>query len=137
MSVPFNFVELFSLAQWLFDTKSEPSSQCVLRTIINRAYYSAFISARNFTGVSSEAKDGHKVVIAALESRDKIYEANKLKSLKIKRILADYKTTTSFTDREVQICLEDSRIILHAANCAPLSTRPYSQDFLDSSKFCM
>lgn len=137
MSSQFDFVEFFSLAQWLNDTKPDHPSQCILRTIINRAYYSALISARDFTGASSTGQSGHTTVIDALRSRGKSYEANKLNSLKLQRVKADYKSTTSFTVRDIQICLQDSRIVLYAANCAPTSTKPYSQDFLDRSKFCI
>lgn len=136
MSPRFDFVEFFSLAQWLYDTKPEPPSQCILRTIVNRAYYSALISARDFTGTSSGGAGGHNNVIRALRENGKIREANKLNSLKLKRVDADYKTTTTFTVREIQICLEDTRLVLFAASCAPTSLRPYSKDFLDQSKFC-
>jgi hypothetical protein len=137
MSPRFDFVEFFSLAQWLYDTKPEPPSQCILRTIVNRAYYSALISVRDYTGANSEGLSGHSNVIQALRANGKGREANKLNSLKLKRVDADYKSATFFTARDIQICLQDSRLVLYAASCAPTSAKPYSQDFLDRSKFCV
>jgi len=136
MVAPFSFSEYFFLAEWLLDTSPKTPHQSVLRTIISRAYYSALISAREFTGVDSKAKDGHRLVIEALRKTGQAEAANKPASLKLRRNNADYNLASSFTSRDASICLLDSREVLYAAKTSIPRAKTYSQDYLDSSKFC-
>lgn len=130
----FTPADFFALATWLYDTKPDQVSPCLVRTIISRAYYAALISARDYTKSSTIGKGGHKTVIAALRQHDP-YAASKLDSLRLKRTQADYKTDSGLTTRDAQISLQASREVLYASNCVQTPGKPYTADFLDCSLF--
>lgn len=134
----FNPAEWYSLASWLFDTTPALSSQCLRRTIIGRAYYAALICARDATGSSTTGQDGHRNVVNALR-RSKSTAADKLDSLRLLRHKADYSLNEDITSREVEIGLKSSRTVLSELGLLPKSVallnKPYSYDYLDSSKF--
>jgi len=132
--MPFDHVDFFCFAQWLCDTKPDPPSKTLLRTIVNRAYYAALISASKHTGTPTTGLSGHENVIDALHNINSA-AANKLRALKKKRVEADYKESPEISQREAEISLQDSRIVLAALNKAPISLRPYTNDFLDHSRF--
>ena len=128
----FNPVNFFSFATWLEHTKPDQPSQVLIRTIINRAYYAALISARNFT--NTDTRQGHGRVIKALKDHD-TSAGNKLHSLRELRQRADYHEGQPLTEREALRSLLESRHILFVLGVAPTSTRPYDADFLSSIKF--
>lgn len=135
----FNPAEWYSLASWLFDTAPASSSECLRRTIIGRAYYAALICARDATGSSTLGKDGHRNVVNALWSCNNNTAAEKLDSLRLKRHKADYTTDQDISPREVEIFLKDSRTVLRELGMLPPDipphNKPYSRDYLESSKF--
>jgi len=65
--------------------------------------------------------------------------AEKLDSLRLKRHKADYSTDKDISPREVEIFLKDSRTVLRELGMLPPDipphNKPYSADYLDSSKF--
>ena len=134
----FNPEEWYSLAIWLFDTKPALSSECLRRTIIGRAYYAAFICARDATSSNAFGQGGHKNVVNALRGSNSI-AAGKLDSLRLTRQKADYSTDKNITSRDVEICLKDSQTVLSALGVLPQDipphNKPYANDYLDSSKF--
>jgi len=135
---PFNPAEWYSIALWLFDTKPALSSECLRRTIIGRAYYAALICARDATGSSTFGPEGHKNVVNALR-KSNITAAGKLDSLRLKRHKADYSTDEGISSKEVEICLKDSCTVLRELGVLPHDipphNKPYSDNYLDSSKF--
>lgn len=134
----FNSADWYSLAKWFFDTKPALSSQCLRRTIIGRAYYAAFICARDATGSKAVGQGGHENVVRALSAKNS-NAANKLNSLRVKRQSADYVLDKDISVRDVEVSLLDSRTVLIALGKMPLDVpphnQPYSQDYLDGSKF--
>lgn len=134
----FNPAEWYSLARWLFDTKPTLSSQCLRRTIVGRAYYAALICARDITGSKTVGQGGHENVVNALRSRNST-AAGKLNSLRLLRQTADYFPEKDISSREVEICLNDSRTVLRELGMLPQDNpphnKPYSENYLDSSKF--
>ena len=134
----FNPAEWYSLARWLFDTKPALSSECLRRTIIGRAYYAALICARDATGSSTLGREGHRNVVNALRKSNNT-AAVKLDSLRLTRHKADYSPDKDISSREVEICLKDTRTVLHELGVLPQDipphNKPYSEDYLDSSKF--
>ena len=128
-------VDIFIFACWLNDTKPAHPSEILIRSIINRAYYAALISARDYIDADTRGSGGHVQVVRALRHHDR-FAGNKLDSLRLKRRLADYEPERSFTPRDAEISLQDSRAVLFAVGCAPpVSPKPYTSNFLDSSKF--
>lgn len=134
----FNPAEWYSLARWLFDTKPEQSSQCLRRTIVGRAYYAALICARDITGSKTVGQGGHENVVNSLRSHNSL-AAGKLNSLRLLRQTADYFPGRDISSREVEICLNDSRIVLRELGMLPPDisphNKPYPDDYLDGSKF--
>lgn len=128
----FDPVNFFSFATWLEQTKPGQPSQVLIRTIINRAYYAALISARNFT--NTDTRGGHGRVIRALRKHD-TSAGSKLDSLRVLRQKADYQEGQTLTEREALRSLVESRQILFVLGVAPVSVRPYEADFLSSVKF--
>lgn len=112
-----------------------PASSCLIRTIINRAYYAALISARDFTASSTRGEGGHKNIVQALKDRKGPYIANKLESMRINRMLVDYEMTSALTERHAQAALSASREVLFEVGCAPLSAKPYTENYLNSTCF--
>jgi hypothetical protein len=64
-----------------------------IRTAVGRAYYTAFLIARDKLGVVVQ-KDVHTEVIRALRGRNRAW-ADKLDSLRRLRLAADYELTAS------------------------------------------
>jgi len=130
----FDHVDFFCFAQWLCDTKPAAPSKTLLRTIVSRAYYAALVSVSKYTGTPSSGRDSHEKIIASLNGIDST-AANKLRVLRRNRVNADYKDSPEITQREAEISLSDSRYVLNAVKRAPLYSPPYSNDFLDHSRF--
>lgn len=135
---PFNPAEWYSFARWLSDTKPALSSQCLRRTIVGRAYYAALICARDITGSKTVGQGGHENVVSALMNRNST-AAGKLNSLRLLRQAADYFPGKDISPREVEICLKDTCTVLRELGVLPQDipphNKPYSEDYLDSSKF--
>jgi len=135
---PFNPAEWYSLASWLYDTSLISSAQCIRRTIISRAYYAALICARDATNSSTSGQDGHVSVVRALSSKSS-FAGNKLNSLRLKRHIADYRPDEEITPLDVSNSLINARAVLTELGLTPQNVyphnKPYSQDYLDSSKF--
>ena len=134
LPVLFNPADFYSLATWLLDTCPAHPSPCLVRTIINRAYFAALICARDFTGSNTTGEKGHVNVVNALKNCNKV-AANKLNSLRLKRRRADYETGGCFDRRDAQLALDESLVVLIAANGPEFPAKPYSYDFLDPSRF--
>lgn len=135
MSAAFDFAELFTIASWLFDTRKKPASQCLLRTIANRTYYSGLILASQHTGEPTNG--GHANVIEAFKQREGRYYSNKLDELRELRVKADYKPSANMTESDLQMKLGIVREVLAKMGKAPLAAKPYTEDYLDFTKFCV
>lgn len=129
----FDFVELYALASWLYDTRPIACSEAVKRTIVGRAYYAALICARDFTGASTTGESGHKMVVDALRPRSS-RAANNLNDLRLLRQKADYEAG-AFTDRDVGIALRHSRLVLQVIGRLMVDDKPYVVNYLDPTKF--
>ena len=127
-------IDIFVFAHWLDDTKPEQPSPSLIRTIINRAYYAALISARDFTGSSTSGKGGHRNVVDALRLKSPD-AANKLNSMRLQRGKVDYDLSVNVSIRDAKLSLVNSRAILYASGQAPPVSKLYDVNFLDKSKF--
>jgi len=71
------------------------NEQGKIRTVIGRAYYAAFLTAREhlrkFKGIRFERERQHQDVIDALENLNEHFLKNELDTLRDFRITADYK----------------------------------------------
>lgn len=80
------------------------------RAAVNRAYYGAFLTARDLANVKKRTKSVHWEVINYYESEPKI--SNDLKSLKKKRQEADYQLDKEITINDAENCYTRSKGVL-------------------------
>lgn len=87
----FDPATFYTVAHWL---SRSAASEAHLRSCISRAYYGAFVVARDSAHISTLGPDGHKRVIKHYAEGDSIDQliADSLKSLKVMRERADYES---------------------------------------------
>lgn len=116
----FNWSEYLILARQLAEKETNPASEeAKLRAAASRAYYAAFIKARNFlrdrSGLVIPRKNTHRYVIQQFKSspnqaRKKV--GRRLERLRDYRLLADYQDTVSeFPDKTEEALTLARRII--------------------------
>jgi hypothetical protein len=136
--MPSDPAELIFFATWLDRIKPNPPSEILIRTIINRAYYAALISASRFTCTptnTKENKGGHVNVINALKRHNMIV-GNKLNALRLKRHEADYEFHKNLSVQDASVSLLNSREILYSINPSlPALEQPTTTAYIDISKF--
>lgn len=107
----FDPVEFYQFAGQLYQKKSEREVEN--RIIINRAYYSAFLCARNFSKISNSSGSVHKEVIDYFEKQPNKIIFNQLKQLKDLRHKADYDLKTVILSRQAGKSLKLAEHILN------------------------
>lgn len=116
----FNWSEYLNLARELAGKATTPSSQqAKLRSAISRAYYAAFIQARNFLrdhdNLTIPRKNTHQYVINQFRNSPDIMRANlgrNLQRLRSYRNQADYKDIVIGLASKSQEALSLSRRII-------------------------
>lgn len=111
----FNPVELYVFAGDLYQNYQ---SEVAYRTVINRVYYAAFLSARNVARISNASGSVHNEVITYFEARNRKLYKN-LKDLKALRSKADYLLSESVQKREAGEALRLGKNILITLNYLP------------------
>jgi uncharacterized protein (UPF0332 family) len=91
------------------------NNEVVYRVIIGRAYYSAFLCAREEARLDPKVSDGHKKVIDHFE-RINVTISNQLKDLKELRHGADYYLSPAIVKRDAGNALRLSKKILTSLN---------------------
>lgn len=115
----FSGKDLFEFVIKLNDEKGDFShSQGVYRTIISRAYYSAFLCGRSDAGIpEGESSNVHQQVGNHLKSNHPAIISNGFYSLMRLRKKADYKLSKSCSSREVSESLRQADKILNHLGC--------------------
>lgn len=117
----FNPVDYYSLVSWLYKQKT-PHEEACIRTIVSKAYYSAFLEARNRAGIIYDSGGVHKKVRQYYYDKGKITLANWLDDLRIIRNNADYDTARTLTHRDSQKALTlASKILQEFGVCIHLT----------------
>lgn len=110
---PFNASHFCSFAQSLrFRWDHDESS---IRVSISRAYYGAFLEARDAIQVSSQGETGHLDVIkhfSSLKTPTATIIANTLRSMKKRREKADYDIQLACKKKEAEDAVIEARKIL-------------------------
>ncbi|WP_143005492.1 hypothetical protein [Desulforhopalus singaporensis] len=122
------------IATWLYDTRPASPEPVLLRTVVNRAYYAALITARDYTGSSTVGNRGHGNVVDALRSVSS-HASNSLDAMRLLRRQADYELGTAITEREACRSITYARQILYDLGVQLSLGKEYSFDFLDTDKF--
>jgi uncharacterized protein (UPF0332 family) len=111
----FNPVELYVFAGDLYLNYQH---EAAYRSVINRVYYAAFLSARKTARITNASGSIHNEVITYFEARDKKLYKN-LKDLKALRSKADYLLTETVQKREAGESLRLGKNILTTLNYLP------------------
>jgi uncharacterized protein (UPF0332 family) len=69
----------------------EKNNEAKIRTVIGRAYYASFLTARNTMSIGEKTPELHKMVLSFLYRKNPVI-ANKLHYLRRQRNIADYDT---------------------------------------------
>jgi uncharacterized protein (UPF0332 family) len=104
-----NPLEFYNLAVYLVqNSKERPAA---MRTCISRAYYSAFLIARDKAGITSNSGSVHKTVIDYYLPRNKVIH-NRLKNLSQRRGDADYDMKKPVSEKDAGIALNICKEII-------------------------
>ena len=107
----FNPVDYYHLASWLY-AQNNPHDEARTRAVIAKAYYSAFLEARNRAGIVDKTAVVHKKVHDHYFKAGHIALANRLDDSRIKRNDADYDTAITVTSMDSGNALKRAKKIL-------------------------
>lgn len=107
----FNPVDYYHLAGWLY-AQQNPHEEARARAIVSKAYYGAFLEARNKAGISDKSSGVHKKVHTHYFNTGRLALANRLDELRIKRNDADYDTALTITSMDSGNALKRAKKIL-------------------------
>lgn len=93
------------------------TDEASVRTSMSRAYYGAFIEARNAKGLSSIGGNGHQTVISAYQG-DRII-SGALRRLKSLRERADYEPQSPCSRKDAQDAITEAEKVLKALGVKP------------------
>ena len=109
--MPFDPIDFYYLAGWLY-LQSSPHDEARARAIVSRAYYGAFLAARNRAGIGDKSSGVHKRVHQYYTNAGRAALANRLDDSRIRRNDADYDTTLKITSLDSGNALKLAKRIL-------------------------
>ncbi len=112
LNANFNPVGFYQFSGTLYQNDN---GEVTYRVIIGRAYYSAFLCARESAGIINSGADVHKKVIEHFKSKNRTI-SNQLKNLKDLRHKADYVLNKSIEKRDAGESLRLAKGILTTLN---------------------
>lgn len=113
----FKPVDYYHLAGWLY-TQQNPQAEARFRAVISKAYYGAFLEARNRASIFDKSAGVHKKVRDHYFDAGQLALANRLDESRVKRNAADYDTTLTITSRDSGKALARARKILQELGVA-------------------
>lgn len=111
--------DFLKLAKELTNNTFNCPDEIISRTVVNRAYYSAFLSARIAAKITSTSGSVHGDVIDYFKGKKKTGVSNRLDSMKILRQKADYRPNESLTPQEAQNCCRQANRVISALALEP------------------
>ncbi len=108
-------VDFFYLARELHYSPIKPLDASY-RSCVNRAYYAAFLAAREKAKIKNDDRSVHQKVIEYYTNKKETTLANRLKTLRALRQDADYELSNNITDRETASALRYANLILASLN---------------------
>jgi|GEM_PF-1454297 len=84
------------------NTADNQPKEIEFRVVVNRAYYGAFLTARDFANVLTKSGSVHSAVIKHFESNRIGIVSNNLLSLKKLRTKADYEPCLTLTEQDAK-----------------------------------
>ena len=107
----FKPVDYYHLASWLYKQQN-PHDEARARAVVSKAYYGAFLEARNKAGITDKSGQVHAKVHDHYVKASNLALANRLDESRVKRNDADYDTTLTITSRDSGKALVRARKIL-------------------------
>ena len=108
--MPLDPASFYALAGGLLN--SENADEAVYRTVIGRAYYAAFLFARNQAGIRTSTGAVHQITIDRYLELGKSGIANRLGQLRIARTEADYDCQATISKSQAGKNLKLARLVL-------------------------
>lgn len=115
--MPFNPVDFYHLVSWLYAQQS-PNEEARACAIMSRAYYSAFLEARNRAGIADKTLSVHQKVHYHYSKAGQAALANRLDDSRKRRNDADYDTAVSLTSMDSGKALKQAKRILEELGVA-------------------
>jgi len=107
----FDPVDFYHLAGWLY-AQQTPHDEARARAIISKAYYGAFLEARNKASITDKSSGVHKKVHDHYCNARRLALANRLDDSRVKRNNADYDTALTITSKDSGNALKLAKKIL-------------------------
>lgn len=117
----FEPVQFYELASALYH--DQPDNEAARRTVVSRAYYGAFLAARECSGVTTTTASVHEAVIRQFHERRQTKVANRLGELRKLRNEADYDLRTTVTSLQAGKALERALGLLEELKALPARKR--------------
>lgn len=98
----------------LEDATARSTDESLFRTVISRAYYGAFLEAREAISETSTGASVHRSVIASWDKKGKLGSkiSNKLAALLDERKIADYEIDKNLQYRQAKMAVNRSNAII-------------------------
>lgn len=104
--------DFFEVAESLYESNKTPAGY---RTVVGRAYYAAFLVARDYAGLQSRGPGGHESVAQHYKSELKavhILIGNRLDTLRVERATSDYDCSADVGQRKAGSAIALSRQVI-------------------------
>lgn len=109
--MPFKPVDYYHLAGWLYKQKNL-YDEARARAVVSKAYYGAFLEARNRAGITDKSPSVHAKVHDYYSKAGKLALANRLDESRVKRNDADYDAMKFITSMDSGKALARAKKIL-------------------------
>lgn len=113
--MPHRLIDFAQEIQHIDISAREEFEQSKVRSVINRAYYAAFLAARDFCqaqGLQGSGASHERVINALREDKKWQKQGNQLQQIKQLRHKADYDWQRDMTHHDVRQCMKKSRDII-------------------------
>lgn len=111
-----NPIEHYQLAGQLYENAAR---EVEFRAIINRAYYAAFLSARDFAKITNSGGSVHQETLNYYKKRPHVAIYNHLNQLRGLRTTSDYQLNAIISKRDAAKSLKLAQHILKTLNYLP------------------
>lgn len=108
-------IEAKAMVDYALKMLRPQSCEIERRNVINRAYYGAFLTARDQAGITSSAKSVHQAVVKHYSKIDSKL-SNNLDVLKRDRQIADYQPRSNVTYKDAESSCKRAKRILTSLN---------------------
>lgn len=99
--------------------QAKEGDEALLRSVVSRSYYGAFLEARTKAGLNVQTKEAHEKTATHFLNKGMTAVGNRLNDLRLKRNAADYDIGASCEKRDAGKALAYARNIIDELNGKP------------------